>query len=197
MASGGKAVFNIGFKTDKSGLNEVLKQLQDIQNRANQVSLSNNATKQIKQDMADVYLAAKDLEKILSNSWNNKLNQLDLTKFNGSLQQSKHNLVELKNSLSKIEGGSQAFSSLTRDILNTNVQLKQSKTLLDDLAQTMTNTVKWGITSSIFNTMTDSIQNAWNYVKALDSSLNDIRIVTGKSSDEMTNFAIQANKAAK
>ena len=197
MASGGKAVFNIGFKTDKSGLSEVLKQLQDIQNRANQVSLSNNATKQIKQDMADVYLAAKDLEKILSNSWNNKLNQLDLTKFNGSLQQSKHNLVELKNSLSKIEGGSQAFSSLTRDILNTNVQLKQSKTLLDDLAQTMTNTVKWGITSSIFNTMTDSIQNAWNYVKALDSSLNDIRIVTGKSSDEMTNFAIQANKAAK
>lgn len=197
MASGGKAVFNIGFKTDKSGLNEVLKQLQDIQNRANQVSLSDNATKQIKQDMADVYLAAKDLEKILSNSWNNKLNQLDLTKFNGSLQQSKHNLVELKNSLSKIEGGSQAFSSLTRDILNTNVQLKQSKTLLDDLAQTMTNTVKWSITSSIFNTMTDSIQNAWNYVKALDSSLNDIRIVTGKSSDEMTNFAIQANKAAK
>ena len=61
----------------------------------------------------------------------------------------------------------------------------------------MTNTVKWGITSSIFNTMTDSIQNAWNYAKALDSSLNDIRIVTGKSSDEMANFAIQANKVAK
>jgi len=45
----------------------------------------------------------------------------------------------------------------------------------------MMNTVKWGIASSVMNTFTGSIQNAYNYVKVLDSSLTDIRIVTGDS----------------
>lgn len=48
----------------------------------------------------------------------------------------------------------------------------------------------------IINTVTGSIQKAWTYSKNLDSSLNDIRIVTGKSADEMARFAVQANKVA-
>jgi hypothetical protein len=44
--------------------------------------------------------------------------------------------------------------------------------------------------------MTGSVQEAYGYVKNLDSSLNDIRIVTQKSADDMADFAVQANKAA-
>ena len=61
----------------------------------------------------------------------------------------------------------------------------------------MSNTVKWGITSGAFNTLTNSVKQAWNYGLKLDSSLNDIRIVTGKSADEMERFARTANTAAK
>ena len=46
------------------------------------------------------------------------------------------------------------------------------------------------------NTFTNSVSKAFNYVKALDSSLNDIRIVTNKSAEEMENFARYANKAS-
>ena len=46
-------------------------------------------------------------------------------------------------------------------ILKTNVQLKQSNKLLDDMATSMANTVKWGVTSSIFNTITQSISKAY------------------------------------
>ena len=53
------------------------------------------------------------------------------------------------------------------------------------------------ITSSAINNLTGSIQQAYGYVKNLDSSLNDIRIVTGKSADEMERFAKTANNAAK
>ena len=49
---------------------------------------------------------------------------------------------------------------------------------LNNMATTMANTVKWGITSSIFNNMTRSVQDAFYYVKGLNSSLTDIRIVT-------------------
>ena len=60
------------------------------------------------------------------------------------------------------------------------------------MATSLKNTVKWGISSSIFNNMAGSIQKAWSYTKNLDASLNDIRIVTGKSADEMERFAKQA-----
>ena len=65
------------------------------------------------------------------------------------------------------------------------------------MAISMSNTVKWGITSSTFNIITNQIQKAWSYSKALDTSLNSIRIVTGKSADEMERYAKIANKAAK
>jgi hypothetical protein len=35
------------------------------------------------------------------------------------------------------------------------------------------------------------------YAKSLDSSLNNIRIVTGQSADEMARFAENASRAAK
>lgn len=44
---------------------------------------------------------------------------------------------------------------------------------------------------------TGSIQQAWGFTKSLDSSLNDIRIITGKNADEMARFAEKANLAAK
>ena len=53
------------------------------------------------------------------------------------------------------------------------------------MATSMVNTVKWGITSSVFNNMTRSIQQAYYYAKDLDRSLTDIRIVTGDSADQM------------
>ena len=192
MVSGGNITLGLGFKVNKSGLNEVLSILQQIEQQANKTGQGQALNSNL-QNIANI---ANNLKKILEGSWDNKLNQLDLNKLNNGINKSYGNLGNLKSQLDSI-GAGRAFNILTKDVLNTNIQLKKSKTLLDDLAQTMTNTVKWGITSSIFNTMTDSIQNAWNYAKALDSSLNDIRIVTGKSSDKMANFAIQANKVAK
>lgn len=60
----------------------------------------------------------------------------------------------------------------------------------------MGNTIKWGISSSAMNTFAGSVQKAYSYVKNLDNSLNNIRIVSGQSADQMAKFAVQANKAA-
>lgn len=60
----------------------------------------------------------------------------------------------------------------------------------------MANTVRFGISSVVFNNLTNSIQKAYDYSVKLDSSLNDIRIVTNKSAEDMDRFAVQANKAA-
>jgi hypothetical protein len=54
----------------------------------------------------------------------------------------------------------------------------------------------WMAASSVLNRITGSIQEAYGYVKHLDTSLNDIRIVTEYSADAMDKFAEKANKAA-
>ena len=61
----------------------------------------------------------------------------------------------------------------------------------------MMNTVKWGISSGTWNKMTGSLEKAYSYAKNLDKSLNNIRIVSEQSADQMDRFAVQANKAAK
>jgi TP901 family phage tail tape measure protein len=75
--------------------------------------------------------------------------------------------------------------------------VRESHAILDKMATTLANTIKWNAASGAVNGLTRSVQQAWGYVKALDGSLNDIRIVTGKSADDMANFAVQANNAAK
>ena len=194
MASGGKITLGLGFKIDKSGLEELKQQLIQIRAAASSAQIKGTLTKELEESAK----AAEELGKILDHSWNAKLNQLDLNKFNTSIKSSYGNINKLKTQLEQSGNvGTIAYNRIASAVLNTNLQLKENSKLLDEIAVTMTNTVKWGITSGIFNRITDSIQEAWNYTKALDSSLNDIRIVTGKSSEEMTNFAIQANKAAK
>jgi len=68
---------------------------------------------------------------------------------------------------------------------------------LNKIGETLSNTLKWNLASGAINTLQGSIEQAYGYTKNLDSSLNDIRIVTGKSADEMERFAEKANKSAK
>ena len=42
------------------------------------------------------------------------------------------------------------------------------------MGQTMMNTVKWGIASSVMNTFTQSVQSAFSYVKSLEASLQSL-----------------------
>jgi hypothetical protein len=65
------------------------------------------------------------------------------------------------------------------------------------MGNTLMNTLKWTVASSAINTVSSSVQKAWDYTKELDKSLNDIMLVTDKSADYMEKFARQANKAAK
>ena len=184
----------VGFQVDKSGLNDLISSLRQIQHNA----LSKDPTGNLKTGLNESAKAAEKLENILNNSWNNKLNQLDLSKVSKGIKETYGSVSKMKAELEKSGVvGTSAYNHITSAILNTNLQLKQGNKLLDDMATSMANTIKWGITSSIFNNITQSISQAYSYTKRLDSSLNDIRIVTDKSAESMEKFARQANNAAK
>ena len=65
-------------------------------------------------------------------------------------------------------GNITAFNRLSQAILGTNQQIRQSSKALDSLFTTFKNTVRYGISSSVFNNMANSIQKAYAYRKQLD-----------------------------
>ena len=93
--------------------------------------------------------------------------------------------------------GQAAFRSVATQTLTANVQLKEHNKLLLDMGKTLANSFKYTISYGVINNLTGAIQSAFQYSKSLDSSLNDIRIVTDKSANDMERFAESANKAAK
>ena len=183
--------FQMNFTANKAGLNEISSMLKQIQTEASKASLSGTLTNDLKQAANE----ARKLENILNNSYNSKIGQIDLSKFNNSIKTAYGGVDQLRNKLESVGQGS-VFNRLQSSLLGTNMQLKESNKLLDEMATSMANTVKWGITSSIFNQVSNSIQRAYEYAKQLDTSLNDIRIVTGYSAEQMESFAESANRAA-
>ena len=187
----------LGFGIDQSSYTKTLSDISHLRSvlssgNADILNLDN-----FNSDLKEAYATADKLENVLRNSWNNRIGQLDMTQFNKNLTLAFGSVEKLKEGLSKGgDIGKTVFNDFSRDILHSNVQLKQTSKILDDLATSMGNTIKWGVTSSIFNKLTGAVQKAWDYSVQLDSSLNDIRIVTGKSADEMERFAKTANVAA-
>ena len=186
--------FSVGYTVDKTGLQDLKQSLQEVQKAGEKAASGVSMEAGLKESCK----AAQQLESILDDAWNNKLGELNLSKVNQGIKTTFGSVSNLRIALEQSgKVGSDAYNQVASSILNTNLQLKQSNKLLDDMATSMANTVKWGITSSIFNNLTGSIQKAFYFVKDLDSSLNDIRIVTNKSTEDMEAFAISANKAAK
>ena len=187
----------IGFGINKSTYSKTLSDLSSLRAKLSSGNADILTMKGFNEDLKTAYMAADKLENALRSSWNNRIGQLDMGAFNRSIQESFGSFSQLKEELSKGGTlGSSTFNSFSASILHSNTQLKETSKLLDSLATSMGNTIKWGITSSFFNRITGSIGKAFDYAVQLDSSLNDIRIVTGKSADEMERFAKTANKSA-
>lgn len=124
--------------------------------------------------------------------------KLDLTKFNEGLQKSGLKLSDYRAALSSLgPEGSQAFSKLASSIMQAEVPLRRSNALLSNFATTLKNTARWQISSSVLHGFMGALQGAYGYAQDLNESLNNIRIVTGQSIDQMAKFADEANRAAK
>ena len=85
--------------------------------------------------------------------------------------------------------GTRAINSLASSVLTLNKDAITMNSTLSKIANTFSNTVRWGITASIFQEMMSSIQGAVSYMKDLDESLTQIQMVTGSSKENMRELA--------
>jgi hypothetical protein len=51
------------------------------------------------------------------------------------------------------------------------------------LLTTFANTARWMLSSAALNGILTTVSSAWDYTKRLNESLNNIRIVTGQTTD--------------
>lgn len=187
--------YDVGFNTDTKQLDEVKKQLQEISKLTNTKFKQNGIFST--DEMQKIRSVATEVSNAINKAYNPKINSVNITKFNAELAKSNLTVKQIYDNFNKVgTTGQNAFRNLQTSLLTTNKELKQTHTFLDNIATTLSNTIKWNAASGAVNTLTAKISGAVSYIERLDSSLNDIRIVTSQSADEMDKFAVKANKAA-
>lgn len=142
--------------------------------------------------------AALDLAKNLQSAVNTNTGKLDLSVFNKKLEDSGQSLRSYYNQMVQLgPAGTEAFLKVASSITQAELPLRRTNTMMNELWVTMKNTMRWQLTSSVLHGFVGSLEQAYGYSKNLDRSLNEIRIVSEKSAEDMARFAEQANKAAK
>ena len=201
MANGGRIDYTIGFKLDKSGIEGAKQALQEIQKLTPKDLVKMNPSEfgkglnEATKTVIKLKDYAKELQQAFTNAFNPITGKTNLVKLSQEL-----NVNTIKNFADECSRigieGQRAFYKFSAGALTANTQITKTKSLLDSMGETLANTLKWSLSSSLINRFVGSFQQAYGYVQHLDTSLNDIRIVTGKSADEMNRFAVEANEVA-
>ena len=183
--------YHLQTKLDESGVTKLMASLREVEKQM---------SKTFKDDpkaFQETTKAAKEVQKALSQAFESDLGILNVKKFRDALNKSEYDIQRLQREFQKAgKAGAKAFDEVTYQSLSLNKGVKQTSLALEKMANTMWNTVRWGITAGIFQGITTEIRKSFDYAKDLDTSLNSIRIVTGKSAAEMKDFSMYANKAA-
>lgn len=191
MANNGRFEYTIGFKTDETGLQQAKKALQEIQNLTTKTPGFENMSA----ELGEAKKAAADFESALTRAFNVKLKTTDVSKLRDELQQL--DLNSMYKSLSAIgPKGEEAFNRMAVQAMKTNLQIRQGNIILQRFGTTLRRNIEWMLSGQVIKTVTGVFQKAYGFTKNLDSSLNDIRIVTGKSADEMSRLGQEAQKTA-
>ena len=143
-------------------------------------------------------VSAQQLQIHLQNAVNVNTGKLDLNKLNSSLKKSGQTLQTLTSNLQAAgPAGQQAFLKVATAVASAETPMIRVNQRLKDFGVTLANTVKWQIASTAIHGISGMLTSAVSHAEDLNKALNDIRIVTGYSTNTMANFAVEASNAAK
>lgn len=185
---------NINFKANTEAAKNNINSLQSLLTQITQtknIGLDSNALGQAK-------ASAQELQMHLENAVNVNTGKLDLGKFNASLKAVGSDLTTLSSNLQNVGPvGQQAFVKLAKAIASAQTPMLNVSNAIAQFGKTLVNTVKWQLASNLIHGVQGALQAAVSHAKDLNSALNDIRIVTGYSTDKMSEFVSQARESAK
>ncbi|MEG0775629.1 phage tail tape measure protein, partial [Clostridium sp.] len=186
--------YKLSFDVDKRGIVGIQQDLDQMVRTIHQMAGGQSG---FTKEVSDAFKATELLKTSLTNAHNGDLGKMNTKKFTKELKAAGTSLTEIEYKLNKVgASGGQAFDSLNKNIRQTGVEVKHTSKLMDSMFDTIGKTVKWSIASQMMNQLGGSVQRAIGFTKALDESLNNIQVVSGKNATEMKVFADEANNAA-
>lgn len=200
-------VYNLKTNLDSRGIDSLRKKLSQVQTDLYKLKGMKGLTSNTKNDNAlkladnkeleESYQTILKIQKALNSATNFSTGSFNTSAFLLDLQKMDVSTQSLIKTFSTVGvTGQQAFNQLAAALGSTEAKVSRMSTTVTKMFNTFQNTLRWGITASIFETASNSIGRAVDYVRDLDRSLNDIRIISGYSSEDMNKFADSANKAA-
>ena len=197
MAQNNNVRVNLQFTADTAAARRAM---DDLQTKLKNLIVSSSSMEGfgLNKGLQEASKEAAHLQAVLEKATNIDTGKLDLGKFNDSLKRSGKSLADYQKSLESLgPAGQEAFNSLASSIMSAEMPFKRTNKLLDEFWTNLKKTAGWTISSNIIHGFQGALQHAYGYAKDLNESLNNIRIVTGQSTDQMAKFAKQANEAAK
>ena len=187
--------YNIETTLDSSGVAQLQAQIRqvetELQRMASQQLIADNTYRDAQSKIAA-------LKKALNDSFNTRLGMLDMTKFTKSLSNAKASIGDLGTAFSTAgSAGNQAFISTIGQLGKLDTSLRTVSSTTDKIFNTIGNTARWGVIASGFQGILNSVHQATQYVRDLDTSLTNIMMVTENSRNQMNEYAKSANEVAK
>ena len=143
-----------------------------------------------------------EIQKVLDRSFNRQTNMFNVKELTEGLNNAGFDkfVAQIASAQTGVQGlnvrAVQFCNNLAANVGKINTNYTTLGNTVDKVMNTFGNTVRWGITASVFQTIQNSIYRSVEYLKELDTSLNNIRIVTGYSAEDMKSYADYANQAA-
>ena len=182
-------LFNANAQAAKAQIEQLAASLNTVANT--QINVNGGSIHQASQ-------AAQQLQMHLANAVNVDTGRLNLNQFNMSLKQSGANLNQLMSTMRAAgPSGETAFMQVSKAIGMADISAMKLNGALAGFGKTLMSTIKWSVASSMIQGFVGGCQKAVGHLEDLNKALNDIRIVTGYSTDYMANFADKAREAAK
>ena len=200
MATSNNVDFNINLKTtsDLSGVNTVKKALNELKTITPSDFMKIHPTVDMNQARSEVMKfkpVLSDVQEAFDKALDPTTGILNIEKLNTSLNSI--GIDKIATSFSAMGAdGQKALTRIAAASMTTNVKLKETSSLIDSMGKSLLNTIRWSLSSGFVNNISGTFQKTAGFVRDLDESLNNIRIVTSKNADEMDRFAKKANDAA-
>ena len=159
MPNGGNITYGVKFDVDKQQLSQLKSELANLQKLTTQDIMKQNPNlglEEAKQQLKLIKQEAGQVQTAISSAFNPKLGSLNISKLQTELKNL--NIGQIYKDFQKAgAAGIQAFNQIPSAVMKTNLQLRESHSLLDRIGSTMTNSIKWGITSRVVNSLANSL----------------------------------------
>lgn len=185
----------LGFTAD---INEARREMNQLQMQLEKLSVTPISTKGFEKQITQANNEVLKLSTLLKDSFNVDTGKLDINRFITQMDQYGMSLKDIKHTLASFgDEGQVALQQLNSQIIQGETGIVQMSNALTNFAKQMKRTMSIQLSYGIMNSFIDNFRSAYSYAQDLNESLTNIQIVTSKSTDEMRQFAVEANKAAK